>query len=336
MRSLQTAPGKHTATRVIGKPTRRAKKTVKAERKPKPQPVPVAPIRHDDVRQRAMLVKLSIHRWPAKATDHQISDEVAEQHGIASDMGKYSKQLLPKTALEKLRSAGSRLRARHNRLTLPWDEWSTRILSAKAYLTYNADIRPSIDEFDQIFHDELEAPGASGQSKYQEAKEQARQLLGSAFRETDYPTLAQLKRKFRAHITVMPIPDSEDFRIDLGAEETAQVRAEIENRVNDQLQEAMKELYGRVGTVVGKLAAALKAETQEDIRHTLFMAINNVLETLPLLNVTADPRLDVIADEIRFMVTGCDVKGLKESQPMRTMVIEQADAILAKVNDFLG
>ena len=125
-------------------------------------PAPVEQARHTDIRQRAMLVKLEIHRWPASATDDQISDEVALQHGIAHDMGKYQKQLLPKSALEKLRSAGNRLKGRHNRLTLPWDEWSTRILSAQAFVEYNSAVRAGIDEFDQIFHDELEALGASG------------------------------------------------------------------------------------------------------------------------------------------------------------------------------
>ena len=292
--------------------------------------------RHTDIRQRAMLVKLEIHRWPASATDDQISDEVALAHGIAHDMGKYQKQLLPKSALEKLRSAGSRLKGRHNRLTLPWDEWSTRILSAQAFVEYNSAVRAGIDEFDQIFYDELEAIGATGVTKYEEAKAEAKRLLSGAFRESDYPSLSQLKRKFRAKVTVMPIPDAADFRIDLGAAETAQVRGEIEARVNDQIAEAIKGLYARVESTIAKLAEALKSEKTEEIRHTLFMAIHNVLDVLPLLNVTGDRALDAIGAEIRDMVAGCDVKSLKASEPMRQAVLEQAEAILSKMTDFLG
>ena len=299
-------------------------------------PPPAAPVAHSDVRQRAMLVKLSIHRWPASATDSAITDEVAQTHGIADHMGKYQKNLLPKSALEKLRSAGSKLRARHNRLTLPWDEWSTRILSAKAFLEYNKVVREGIDEFDQIFADELEAVGQSGKTKYEEAKDEAAQLLGSAFRATDYPSLSILKRKFRASVMVMPIPDAADFRIDLGAEATQQVRAEIESRVNDQIEEAMRGLFGRLQGVVAKFVDALKADGIEEIRPTLFMAIENVLSVLPLLNVTGDAALDQFGDQIRGLIAGYGAKELRHEPSLRSAVLEQADAILAQMNDFLG
>ena len=134
----------------------------------------------------------------------------------------------------------------------------------------------------------------------------------------------------------MPIPDAADFRIDLGAAETAQVRSEIESRVNDQIAEAMKGLYGRVQGTIAKLAEALKSEQTEEIRHTLFMAIHNVLDVLPLLNVTGDKALDAIGAEIRDMVAGCDVKSLKASEPMRQAVLEQAEAILSKMTDSSG
>jgi hypothetical protein len=305
---------------------------------PAPVSVPVAPapLVHVDVRQRAMLVKLEIHKWPARTVDTVITDEVAEHRGIEGEMGKYRKELLPKEALAKIRTAARALRARHNALTLPWDENSTRILSSAAWTKYNATVRAGVDEFEQIFQDELAAIGESGVSKYEEQKREAKRLLNGAYREADYPTLEQIRRKFRASISVFPIPDGADFRIELGADETAQVRNEIEARVNEKIESAMRDLYERVKFVVERLSVTLKSEASEEIRATLLTSITAVLDVLPLLNVTGDTMLDTLAVEIREMISGVDAKALRESPSFRDVIAQRADAILAQMNDFLN
>ncbi len=319
------------------KPKARNQRRRKVVTEAVPVPLPAAPEPvHQDVRQRAMLVNLTVHQWLASATDEKITDEVAQQHGIAAEMGRYQKNLLSKNALARLRSAGNKLRSTHNRYTLPWDEWGTRILSAKAFLDYNAALRHGIDEFDQIFREEMEEPGLSGKSKYEESQDEARRLLNGAFREDDYPTLETLRAKFRAKITVMPIPAGEDFRIDLGAEATAQVRQEIEAKASDRITEAMRGVYGRLRDAVLKLAVALQAEKTEAIRSTLFTSLNTVLEALPRLNITGDATLDDFAAEIGQLVSGLSAKELRESEPHRVNIMKRASAILDQMNDFLG
>jgi hypothetical protein len=328
-----------TAPRVVGKRhTARKRETRAAAALPAvvPEAPEAQPARHNDVRERAMLVNLTIHQWEGKATDLAITDEVAKLHGIADDMGKYQKQLLSKTSLARLRTAGNQLRSVHNRFTLPWDEWGTRILSSKAFLAYRSEVRAGIDNFDQVFKDELEAIGETGVSKYEEAKAEARRLLNGAFREADYPSIDKLRAKFRAHISILPIPSGEDFRLDLGAEATDQVRQEIEARSSGKLAEAMKGLFERLHVLVAKLVDALKAENPEAIRKTLFTSIETLLEALPGLNVAADPALDLFASDIQALVSGLNAKDLRECEPMRATVLLKADAILAKMNDFLG
>ena len=341
MRSLQTAPAKNTL-RVITKkkPTRNKKRTVRKEAAlaAAPAPAEAAPpaVERNDVRRRAMLVNLAVHEWLANTTDARITDDVAKQHGIATDMGKYQKKLLSKSALERLRTAANKLRSTHKRLTLPWDEWGTRILSSQAYFLYNSDMRSLVNEYEQIVREELEAPGASGQSKYEEHKAEAKRLLNGAFREEDYPTLAQLKRKFRADIRIMPIPAGDDFRIELGAEATEEVRRQIEAQSKDRVTAAMEGLFERLKGMVEKLVAALKAEKTEAIRSTLFTSLAALLDTLPILNVTGDPNLARFAAEIVGLLDGASAKELRESEPLRAEKLQRADEILAKMNDFLG
>ncbi|WP_180542179.1 hypothetical protein [Nevskia soli] len=326
-----------TAPRVIGKRPRQRKHEIHAIAPVPPPPAPVVVERHNDVRQRAMLVILNVHEWGAQANDATITDEVAQRHGIASDMGRYQKTLLSKGALERLRSAASKLRSTHIRYTLPWDSWGTRIMSATAYMEYSSKMRTLIDEYEQVFRDELEAiDPATGVSKYEAAKAEARRLLNGAFREQDYPTMSQLRRKFGATFTLLPIPAAQDFRIDLGAQATEQVQQEIEQRANDRVNEAMKGVFARLQGVVAKLVTALKAEKTDAIRKTLFTSAQSVLDLLPMLNFTGDAALDAFSAEIRSLIEGLDAKELRESEPMRASVLVKADAILAKMNDFLG
>lgn len=291
---------------------------------------------HTDIRQRAMLVKLTRHRWYGYIADEDISNAVAVSHNMSSSQGSYYKDLLPKSALAKINAAFRNIRNEHERLTLRWNDDATRILSSVAFPEYNRIVRNAIDAIDQLVYDELAAPGASGKTKYEEAKDAAKLLLNGAYRESDYPSLSELRSKFGAEVLVTGIPTGDDFRIDLGAEVVSQIRKGIEIDVENKIAAAMKTLYDEVRNVVSKFAFALASDEGKAIRSTLLKSITNVLDTLPLLNVTGDTRLDAIAVDLRALVSGLDAEGLRTSATLRVATLTKTTEILNHMNDFFA
>lgn len=338
----QTQKTQTKAPRVIGKRTQateRKPRRVKREATPIAQAAPVVQeaAQHTDVRSRALLVELVVHQWLASSTDVKITDDVAQQHGIAHDMGRYEKRLMSKAALARLRSAGSKLRSVHNSFTLPWADWGCRILHAVKYPDYSARMRAAMQEFDQIFREELEAiDPATGLTKYEAAKSEAKRLLNGAFREEDYPTIEVLRQKFGAEINVMPIPAGTDFRIDMSADVMGALAAQVEADTNKRITVAMQGVYEQFKSKVEKLVNALKAEKTDAIRKTLFTSLETFLEALPGFNITADPALEAFGAEIQALVKGLDASSLRDSETLRAETLVKADAILAKMNDFLG
>lgn len=330
-----------TQTQTTGSPL---PKNSRRHRTPDTPPAPIVPQSHSTVRDRAMLVNLTVHQWLAKATDEAITAEVGQAHGIADGSGSYLKVLMPKSAMEKMKAAAGKLRSTHNKYTLPWDEWGTRILKASRFLDYNAEITKLIAEYETEFRDAFEAYGASGKTVYEERQQEAKLSLGTAWRAEDYPSLSVLKRKFGAKIRVMKVPDGEDFRIDMGAEVTAQVaadvtaqlRAEIESNRDERLEQAMTGLWELLSSLVSKLAEAVKGTKTSAIRSTLIKSINTLLDRLPDLNVTEDPNLEAMATEIRAAFSSLDAKGLRDSEAARADVGQKAEDILSRMQSFLS
>jgi hypothetical protein len=296
------------------------------------------------IRDRAILANLWIQGWEATATDEKITDEVSRTHNIASDMGHYQKALLSPKALAKLRAIKGQMRAYHLKATLPWDNWGSRLLKHTSIFDYSRTMRGLESEYKKTFYDELEAPGPDGRPLYEHKKDEARALLNGGWREADYPTLAQLRAKYKVHLTFLPIPAGEDVRIELGTaaanaemqKELDELKRSVDDKSQDRVSFAMRSLWDRMREPLAKLVEALKSAKEEDIRQSLLTSITKLIDLLPTLNVMGDPALDAFAAEVRETLAGYKAKDLRENEEARKTVLAKADEILARVNEFMA
>ena len=270
----------------------------------------------NSVNERAMLVRVSIGLWTAARADNKIAAEVAEKHGSKKEMGQFKKFLIDPTLLQPGQKIAGEARQEHYRLTLPWTDDGFRILSQAGYFTYNEKMKDHDERFWNWFNGEFR-PNYAG---YVEA---AATALNGLFNPLEYPGIAwdrSLRRanvvrakaiasKFSFRIALQPVPDAADFRVDLGDEETARVKREMTASVQDQIDSAMKDVWGRLHTVVGAMVEKLKAYkvtrsgTEGIFRDTLVSNITDLLEIVPALNLTNDPNIDAFAQQIRVELT---------------------------------
>lgn len=285
------------------------------------------------ITERAMLVSLNIQQWMGAKHDKKISQEVARAHNSDVNMGRYQKILVAKESLERLRQITSSARHEHYNRTLPWSDGGVRILSSKGYFDYAASMRAK-----QVLWDAAVADFIAG---YQQMIVEARARLNGLFNEGDYPGISKMRGKFSFAFNVLPMPTSQDFRVELGDEETARVRSEIEQSLNDSLRVAMSDVWGRIRDVVARMSERLHAYslTEEGVsnpfRDSVVDNVRDLLDILPTLDITEDPTLAKISKRINAQLCAYTADELRESDSAREKTAKAADAILKQMEDYI-
>lgn len=294
----------------------------------------VQPVGSHKINDRAMLVGLYIKRWEPYTTDQKVSADTNDRYRSDAHMGRFRKRLISKEHFAPLYTLYNKIKSVHFFLTLPWADDGYRILSGVAYLDYMQKIRALVTEWEQALITEI-IPN------YPAMKADAKVRLGKMYDDSDYP--AELKDRFKVVITVRPIPDGSDFRVDVGDQEAKNIRAAIEEENKTIVEAAMKDVWARLADVIGKTSERLKAysvnkegKVEHTFRDTLITNITELLDVVPALNVTGDATLTKFAEQIRKEIVAHTPDQLRDTESLRVSVAEKADAILTKMQGFLA
>lgn len=291
---------------------------------------------NSNLQNRAMLVNLTIRQWSARKHDKRITRDVAEREKASADVGRYNKRLLPKEALAFMQSASSAARLEHYKRTLPWSDDGPRILSSSGYFDYMRAIRELKRNFEQAADDFA--------SKYEDFRNKAINELGHLYNEEDYPPPDKIRQRFAIEVSVMPLPNADDFRASLPADELEQVREDITKQVMESLKRGEQDVYRRAAEalthMVNKLkeyTPGIKGERPTGIfRDSLVTNVNELTAIIPTLNVSDSEELHTLRDDLANLTKGIDAQDLREDDHLRKSTATRAQDILDKVNDFLA
>jgi hypothetical protein len=273
-----------------------------------------------------MLVSFSVSMWTARKIDKKVTKEVADNHGTSEIVGRYNKRLLPQDAesYARIMTAAGAARLCHYENTLPWAQDGSRILPAAHFLEYSRKMRQHQEAFESAVADFL--------SVYPTLIENARAQLNGLFQITDYPRQSQLRRKFEMITSVMPFPNVDDFRVDLGDEHVDRLRAQIQESVATATEGAMRDAWTRLSEALSKMSNKL-SEPEAIYRDSLFNNLAELCDILPRLNLTDDPKLDEITEKIREKVLVCSPATAREDKVARAELAEKVRQIEGMVSD---
>lgn len=268
----------------------------------------------------AMLVALNVRQWTARRFDRTATKEVDEKHG-AKDAGRFNKLLIDKAALEPIDKVENSARTYHYSVTLPWGDQGQRILPAALFMDYTQ----SIDQFKREFDQRVRAFLV----EYPRLVQEARQRLGTLYDPTDYPDPSEIKDRFEFGVAITPVPSAQDFRVQLNEGYVEQIKSDILQRQQAAQKEAVKHVWGRVREVVERIRETC-GKDKPRIYDSMMDNARQLVEILPALNLSGDPELNRIADEMKQLVVPTDV--LRANAHRRQDVAKAADALLAKMN----
>lgn len=342
-----------TATRKIAKPTPEVEKPARTRHV---RAIPKAVEAGDEtipLSNRAMTVRLATHRWMAIKQDKVIAGEVAARKNTEASRHKHSRVLLADKSLKKINKAFSKAERYHHLHTSPWEDGGMRVIANRLYSAYmdgiaalQRDVAVAVEEFVIAYPALVDYERAHNPD----------------FKETDYPSVRDIKRRFSIEVIHGSIQNKDDFRaIGISAEEHARIQQQMEDRAKLQLKGIVVDIYKRVRDAVfhiserlqeyekreeriaeatekanrrrGANKGVVEVDTKTGIFHdTLIDNLRELLGVIPDLDLTDDPVLATMRQELANQLCVHDAEDLRKSEPLRQRVKENADKMLTNLD----
>jgi hypothetical protein len=279
-----------------------------------------------NLNDRALLVQLNVSQWTARKYDKSASKEVTTAHGAASAAGRFNKSLLPMNdKLDNIHKKTTLIRAKYYDNTLPWGMDGTMMLPTANYLNFMSEFRKERGEWNALVQEFLD--------NYDQMKLDAQRILGSLYNHSDYPNRSELRVKFNMDMAVFPVPSS-DFRVSIGSEELSRIQQDVERRVKDAEQAALKDVWNRLYDRVKHMAEKL-ADPKAIFRDSMLENTREICALLPRLNFTDDPNLEAMRQQVEASLLK-HPEALRNDPDLRHDTAVEAKKIMDAMGAFMG
>jgi hypothetical protein len=286
--------------------------------------------------EKALTVNLKISCWTARKYDQAVSKEVEQQHEAQGDAGRYNKLLVDKGSIREIQQVVNKMRTFHHTNTLPWGDNGDRLLPSENYFAYIAEVNKLKGEFDKAVQKFV--------MNYPDLVNRAASRLGTMFRESDYPSAREIGDKFGVKPTILPVAEM-DFRVNLSDNEIEQLKSAAQIEIQERLNTAVKDSWRRIKEQLVHMKERLTEQIERTdkegnkyitdgiLRDSLFKNLESLVDLLPRLNITNDPNITAICDEMRELVA-IDPEDVRNSQTVRANTAQQVDDIMSKFSSF--
>ena len=280
----------------------------------------------------AMLVRLNITRFGGEKIDTIASEDICKKNNAESDSGKFIKKLFKDNqALKDTKKIASKARHVSDSMTLPYMT-GQKLLAVGMYEKHGqalADLKQDFEMARDVFISDIK-------------KDQERQKikLGSLYNESDYPNVEDIREKFTFTVQYETIADCQKFDT-MGLGKLINDAVEIQNK---RIDNAVMDMFKRIEKYLGNFAERTKnykpktenSRVQNEFRDTLISNLRELVENLPLMNITNNPKINELCDDIKGLIKGLDLETLRFYEDVRKDVSKKADDILAKMGGYCG
>ncbi len=278
------------------------------------------------LQEQCLLVTLEIGLPPLTRKAMRASEDAETKYKTAKRQVGVKKNLFARRDIFPIQQAASAARTLFNDLSLPYDQ-NRRIIPTNSYFSFVEKMAGVSAIFDSLRHKFL--------NEYHITLMRSEMELGTLWRGDDYPSVNTLKEKmyFSIESTVIPSMTGFDALVGLDEEELEKIKREAVKGQQAKVDEALKNLVGRLRTSLNKAAIRL-ADTDTYFKDTLIGNITAALEAVETLNITKDEKLIELANEVRETMEGITPKDLRKDEKLREETAEDAQKLVDKMSDF--
>jgi hypothetical protein len=278
----------------------------------------------------AMIGSLNISVWEARKLDKNTQAEVLANKGAKSRRAAtVSKHLFSECpSLEAIKTLRGEARVWFNNATLPWDDNGGRLITTAQYLR----VMEQAAKYEQRFNDLLNVfVNVYGTEISKQAFE-----MGALFDRSEYPPVSEVRGKFRFVLSVSPVPLAGDFRVDIGNEAAAQLKAQYERALAERVSGAVADTWQRVKAQVEwvheRMTAVLEHDPDAVEEQPIMGAVKVGTEEVPVYDDYGNVVGSEIKDVFEEGVVRMDIK--KKRRPkLYDSMLEQGLELCAMLRD---
>ena len=264
----------------------------------------------------AMTVDFNASVWTARKKDHRASAEITHANYADRGVANVTKNLLGDCEeLKAVQKFAANTRNIHYSMTMPWSDNGARLLTTAQYFKYHEVMTDLQNEFGRLVDVFLDV--------YDKTIENAAELqvkLGAMWNADEYPTRAALEDKFGFRINYVPLPDSGDFRLDIGNEAMAQIKTQYEEHYTTAVNAAMKDIWQKLHDNLTTLARQLGVNEEgkgNKLYDTVFDRALELTDMLGTCNVTGDSQMEAMRQRLEQAFHGLTIGRIKNSPTLR-------------------
>jgi len=275
----------------------------------------------------AFLVRLSMTTWTARKMDKGATRQAKDHAGATDKAGvKVYKTVIAAEELDAIQSICNAARIEHRKRTVPWSYDGPGAITAEGYPAYKAAMTGYEREFNLAV--------ARFNEVYAAEREKAREYLGNLFDPADYPDSMSLGSKFSFSVSAEPMPEANNFRVNLPPEIVAEIKKDIVLNNQQAFENANNAAWARVIEKVEKLKLAMAnykpGEQKGKFHDTVVSNIVELAELIPSINISNDEDLTRMQRKL-LSLTAYTAQDLREDENLREEVAKACGAILADI-----
>jgi hypothetical protein len=260
----------------------------------------------------AMLCELGFSVWTARKLDKRASDEVTAANHAETGMANVNKRLLACDELTAIQKFAANARSSHYAMTLPWSDSGLRLLPTSKYFDYNKSMTALRDEFFNLVDKFL--------ARYEWLINETQLKLGDMYDPNEYPSLDKVRAKFGCRINYIPLPESGDFRVDIGTQGASELQSQYEAFYSAQLERAMSDIWSRAYEVLSRMSERLDyadGDQKKVFRDTLVSNVIDLVDMMETMNITGDPNMQLQQRRLKNALQGITPEALREDGYLR-------------------
>ena len=291
--------------------------------------------------EKTMLIKLTVRIMNFWKKEKRPLKDIAEKYRVdnTEKLLGVTKRKLSKDYTARITKIANSARNYFYEVTLPWLDDGWRLLPVELHNKVVEKLRKYKVDFEEA-EQELS-------QKIEEYKNVMQIMLGDLFDEKDYNT----EDKFEFSVSRSPVPTSGHIVLDLGKEEMDNLIREVDERGRQVVEYAMKDVWNRLYNVIDSLHKKMIENERRVVRkrgdkkiidvappifrNSIIKNIRELCGILPALNITKNPKLEQIRQDVLVDLASLDPEQLRVDIAARDDTAIKAENILNRLKGIM-
>lgn len=291
--------------------------------------------------EHGLLVKRAIGNISKIAKDDRVEQSVRAAFGLHHVEGKVTTNNIvlfePKDILSFTRIQNEAQKT-FKKYTTPWSWEGWGLLNASVVQDFKAVMYEHITELEESVEKFLRNDYSDILAKY-------RLNRGSLFRPSDYPAPDEFRKRVYIRLNYSPLPSPRNLdMLNIPEDLRRDMQKETETEIVKSVTTSVNTVYQRMFSLVSHLLDRLEKnhidpDTQKVKNQIRDSAVNNIrelMEWVPIYNITQDPTIAQLREEILERICQVDAKTLREDTDTKEKIKQATKDIVGKLSSFMG